>query len=394
MAEVFALIVAAGRGVRAGGETPKQYRPIAGRPLLAHAVDAFLAHPGIGQVAVVINTADTARFADAMGARLHDPRLLAPVIGGETRQHSVHAGLQALERQHAADDAIVLVHDAARPFVTPALIDRAITGAAEHGAVVPALSVTDTLKQVDTNGRIVATADREQLRAVQTPQAFRFALLRQAHDAVADQASSGFTDDAAVCEWFGHPVMTIPGEEAAFKVTTSDDFERAEHWLGQRRETRVATGYDVHAFGPGDHVWLAGIRIAHDKALVGHSDADPVLHALTDALLGAIGDGDIGTHFPPSDEKWRGAASHLFLADAARRVRERAGRIVHLDATVVCEEPKVGPHREAMRAAIAAAAGIEIDRVSIKATTSERLGFTGRREGIAALATATVEVPS
>jgi 2-C-methyl-D-erythritol 4-phosphate cytidylyltransferase/2-C-methyl-D-erythritol 2,4-cyclodiphosphate synthase len=395
MTEVFALIVAAGRGVRAGADAPKQYRVIAGKPLLAHTVDAFLAHPGVGRVVVVIGPQDASVYAESMGARLRDARLGPPVTGGDTRQQSVHAGLRALAgREHAPDEAIVLVHDGARPFLSGALIDRAIQGASAHGAVVPALAVTDTLKQVDEAGRIVATADRERLRAVQTPQAFRLGLLRQAHDAAAAAQSNAFTDDAAVCEWFGHPVMTIPGEEAAFKVTTPEDFDKATRRLTERRETRVATGYDVHAFGPGDHLWLAGVRIAHEQTLIGHSDADPVLHALTDALLGAIADGDIGTHFPPTDEKWRGAASHLFLSDAARRVRERGGRIVHLDATIICVAPKIGPHRDAMRAAIAAAAGIEIGRIGLKATTSERLGFTGRREGIATLATATVEVPA
>lgn len=400
MTKVVAVIVAAGRGLRIGGDVRKQYRVIGGKALVAHAVDAFLSHPAVTQVVAVINGDDGEAFRQALGESYDHPALLPAVTGGATRQESVRAGLEALESLGGAlsDEAIVLVHDAARPFVSPALIGRAVAAAQAHGAAIPVLPVSDTIKQVGADGLVATTPPRDSLRAVQTPQAFRYRSLRDAHRAAARAGVGTLTDDAAVCEWAGLAVATFAGEEMAFKITLPADMDRAERTatvLNQDRqyETRVATGYDVHALGAGDHVWLGGVRIAHEQALIGHSDADPVLHALTDALLGAIGDGDIGVHFPPSDERWRGAPSHLFLADAARRVREAGGRIVHLDATIVCESPKVGPHRDAMRAAIAGAAGIAPGRVGLKATTSERLGFTGRREGIAALATATVEMP-
>jgi 2-C-methyl-D-erythritol 4-phosphate cytidylyltransferase/2-C-methyl-D-erythritol 2,4-cyclodiphosphate synthase len=317
--------------------------------------------------------------------------LLAPVSGGATRQASVRAGLEALVI-HAPD--IVLVHDAARPFASAALIARAVHAAQETGAAIPALPVTDTIKRVAADGHISETLDRSQLRAVQTPQAFAFAPLLEAHRNAAAQGRDDFTDDAALAEWAGIKVAMFAGESGNIKITTPEDFARSEALqfpaLG---DVRTGTGIDVHAFGAGDHVIIGGVRIPHTQALTGHSDADVGLHALTDAILGALADGDIGAHFPPSDPQWRGASSDRFLKFAVERVTARGGRIAHLDLTIVCEAPKIGPHRDALRSAIAGIAGLDIGRVAVKATTSERLGFTGRGEGIAAYATATIRLP-
>lgn len=384
---VAALIVAAGRGSRAGGDLPKQYRALAGRPVLAQALTPFLADAAINHVMVVIGPGDEARYAHAV-ADLPVGKLLPPVQGGETRQDSVRLGLQALAA--SGFDGIVLVHDAARPFVTAALMHRAVGALQSEIAAIPALPVTDTIKRLGSDGRVAETPPRDTLVSVQTPQGFHFEALLAAHEAAGAAGLSGFTDDAALMEWAGHPVKTFPGDPANVKLTHPQDFDRAE---GAPLHVRVATGYDVHAFGDGDHVWLGGVRIAHDRGVLAHSDGDVALHALTDALLGALAEGDIGTHFPPSDPQWKGAASTQFLAFAAGRVRRRGGRIDFLDLTIVCEAPKVGPHREAIRAAIAAAAAIRIDQVAVKATTSERMGFTGRGEGLAALATATIRLP-
>jgi len=390
-APVAALLVAAGRGLRAGRGAPKQYRLVDGHPVLARALAPFLAEPAISRVVVVIGEGDDVLYADAV-AGIDDIRLAAPTPGGTTRQDSVRRGLRALARD--GFDGIVLVHDAARPFVSLALIGAAIGKLGDVGmAAIPALPVTDTVKRTDDSGHVAETPPRDQLVTVQTPQAFRFKPLLEAHEAAEAAALHGFTDDAALMEWAGHPVATFTGDPANIKLTHAEDFRRANARPGEVLVTRVGTGYDVHAFGPGDHVWLGGVRIAHDQGVVAHSDGDVALHALTDALLGALADGDIGTHFPPSDPQWRGAASAQFLAFAASRVRERGGRIDHLDLTIVCEAPKVGPHRDAIRVAIAIAAGIPVEKVAIKATTSERMGFTGRREGLAALATATIRLP-
>ncbi|MFJ5370750.1 2-C-methyl-D-erythritol 2,4-cyclodiphosphate synthase, partial [Bosea sp. CER48] len=344
----------------------------------------------IGPVVVVIGEGDEARYANAV-AGIEDRRLAPPVQGGATRQDSVRRGLLALARD--GFDGMVLVHDAARPFVSHALIGTAIAALGKAGlAAIPALRVTDTVKRIDAGGHVVETPARDALVTVQTPQSFRFKPLLAAHEAAEAASIHGFTDDAALMEWAGHPVVTFEGDLANIKLTHAGDF-RGEPHPGQTLVTRVGTGYDVHAFGPGDHVWLGGVRIVHDRGVVAHSDGDVALHALTDALLGALADGDIGTHFPPSDPQWRGAASAQFLAFAAGRVRERGGRIDHLDLTIVCEAPKVGPHRDAIRAAIADAAGVPVSKVAIKATTSERMGFTGRREGLVALATATIRLP-
>jgi 2-C-methyl-D-erythritol 4-phosphate cytidylyltransferase/2-C-methyl-D-erythritol 2,4-cyclodiphosphate synthase len=316
---------------------------------------------------------------------------LPPVWGGATRQASVHAGLEALR---AARPDFVLIHDAARPFLTSALITRAIDAAVEHRAAVPAVPVADTVKKVDERETVTETLDRSQLRLVQTPQAFGFDLILAAHQRAAAAGRDDFTDDAALAEWAGHSVTVFPGETTNVKLTTNDDFIRAEALrMAALGDVRTGNGFDVHAFGDGDHVMLGGIRVPHARGLTGHSDADVVLHALVDALLGALADGDIGSHFPPSDPQWRGASSDQFLAFACERVRARSGFIAHLDATVVCEAPRVGPHRDAMRARIAAIAEIPVERVAVKATTSEKLGFTGRGEGIVAMATATVRLP-
>jgi 2-C-methyl-D-erythritol 4-phosphate cytidylyltransferase/2-C-methyl-D-erythritol 2,4-cyclodiphosphate synthase len=387
---VAALIVAAGRGLRAGGEMPKQYRELAGRPVLRHALAPFLADATISRIITVIGTGDEELYAQSMGV-LADRRLAAPVTGGDTRQDSVRLGLQALAA--SGFDGVVLIHDAARPFVSPALIGRALAAAQAEMAAIPALAVTDTIKRVDGSGRVVETPPRDRLVSVQTPQVFRFQPLLTAHEAAAAAGLNGFTDDAALMEWAGHSVTTFSGDAENVKLTHPQDFAIATERLEKRLTVRVGTGYDVHAFTDGDHVWLGGVRIAHSQGVKAHSDGDVALHALTDALLGALAEGDIGTHFPPSDPQWRGATSDRFLAFAANRVVERGGRIDHLDLTVVCEAPKVGPHRDAIRARIAEIANVSLDRVAIKATTSERMGFTGRGEGLVAFATATIRLP-
>jgi len=348
----------------------------------------FLAHAGIADVQAVIHGDDQDLFAKASEGLV----LPKPVLGGATRQASVLAGLLALE---ARSPDLVLVHDAARPFVSAELINRAIAAGRASGAAVPALPVSDTVKEVDAAGRILRTIDRTTLRTVQTPQAFGFKALLAAHRRAQDAGLNEFSDDAALVEWAGMTVTVFEGESTNMKLTTPDDFARAhEMSLSRQGDVRTAMGFDVHAFAPdGDHVIIGGISIPFSRALAGHSDADVGLHALVDALLGALSDGDIGAHFPPSDPKWKGASSDQFLTFAAERVRARGGRIAHLDLTIVCEGPKIGPHREAMRASIARIAGIDVSCVSVKATTSEGLGFTGRGEGIAAYATATVRLP-
>ena len=387
MAGTVAVIVAAGRGLRAGGGRPKQYATIGGEPVVRRSLAVFAQHPEIAAVQPVIHPDDTEMFRDAT----EGVPALKPVFGGATRQTSVRAGLEALA---ARNPDIVLIHDAARPFASPALLARAIAAAKTSEASVPTVSVTDTVKTVDAAGRVVATLDRTQLRIIQTPQAFRFAPLLAAHRKAADAGRDDFTDDAALAEWAGMEVTVFAGEDTNVKLTTPEDFGRAEaREAALLGDVRTATGYDVHAFGDGDHVTLGGVRIPHTRALSGHSDADVAIHALVDAILGALADGDIGAHFPPSDPQWRGAASETFLAFAVDRVRSRGGRIAHLDVALICEEPRIGPHRDAMRARIAEIAGVSVDRVAVKATTNEKLGALGRGEGIAAIATATVRLP-
>jgi len=384
---VAVVVVAAGRGTRVGGDSPKQYRALRGAPVISHTLLLFADHPEIGMVQPVIHRDDIARFdAAAVGLRLRQP-----VFGGATRQISVRAGLEALELDRPR---IVLVHDAARPFASPALISRAVAAGAA-GAAIPGLMPTDTIKAVDAAGRIVDTLDRSRLRAVQTPQAFGFDALLAAHRRALAAGRDDFTDDAALAEWAGMAVQVFAGESANIKLTTEEDFARiAAAELTSLGDIRTATGYDVHSFGAGDHVWLCGVRIPHDRGLTGYSDADAPLHALVDAILGALADGDIGSHFPPGDPRWKGASSDRFLAFAAERVAKRGGRIAHLDITIICETPRIGPHRDAMRARIAAVAGVDLDRVAVKATTNEKLGFIGRGEGIAAMATATIRLPA
>jgi len=391
--KVGLLVVAGGRGVRLGADRPKQYLTCAGRPVIVHTLEALAASFPFSAVTVVIRADDRALYDGAV-AQLTTSAAAAlgpPAIGGATRQQSVLSGLEALA---AADLDIVLIHDAARPFPSRALIARAIEAAERHGAAAPGTAMNDTVKQVDADGRVLATPPRSGLRAVQTPQAFRFPLILAAHRRAAAAGVGDLTDDVAVAAWAGTPAYVFEGDPANVKVTTMQDLEAAETRLtATLSETRVGQGFDVHAFAPGDHVWLCGIRIAHSAALSGHSDADVGLHALADALYGALADGDIGQHFPPSDPQWKGTASKVFLAHAADRVRGRRGVIVNVDVTLVCEVPKIGPHRDAMRARIAEIAGLDVGRVAVKATTSEKLGFTGRGEGIACMATATVRLP-
>jgi 2-C-methyl-D-erythritol 4-phosphate cytidylyltransferase/2-C-methyl-D-erythritol 2,4-cyclodiphosphate synthase len=387
-AKVAAVIVAAGRGLRAGGSgVPKQFRMVGGGIMLRRTLMAFAQAPMVALVQPVIGPDDGALYGDAAAGL----DILPPVTGGATRQASVKAGLEAL-----ADygPEIVLVHDAARPFASADLIARAAAAAAESGAAIPALPVTDTVKSLDGNGRVERTLDRTTLRLIQTPQAVAVKPLLAAHRRAATHGRADFTDDAALAEWAGLPVTVFDGEPGNIKMTTAEDFARVQAMaFSALGDVRTGSGIDVHAFGPGDGVVIGGIRIPHEAALTGHSDADVGLHALTDALLGALADGDIGAHFPPSDPQWRGASSDRFLKFACERVAARGGRIAHLDLTIVCERPKIGPHRDAMREAIARIAGIDLGRVAVKATTSEQLGFTGRGEGIAAYATATIRLP-
>ena len=373
MSGTIALIVGAGRGHRFGGDVPKQYCALDGEPVLRHTLRAFTDHPGIDHVQPVIHPDDIELYRTAAAGL----DIREPVWGGASRQDSVRLGLEHIA---GLGPDLVLVHDAARPFVSGAVISRVLTALESHGGAIPALAVTDTLKHAGDAGRIDATVPRDGLWRAQTPQGFRFAELLAAHHAAAGEA---LTDDAAVAERHGLSVVIIDGSEENVKITTAADLDKA-----QSRNFRFQTGmgFDVHAFGDGDHVQLCGHRIAHDHGLVGHSDADVGLHAVTDAVLGAIAAGDIGDHFPPSDPRWKGAPSEIFLTHAAGLVAAKGGEIVNVDVTLICEFPKIGPHRAAMRECLAEILGIDQERVSIKATTTERLGFTGRGEGIAAQA--------
>ncbi len=388
------VVVAAGRGARFGGERPKQYLPCAGRPLIARTLEALTAAWPFSAAVVAIHADDRALYDEAL-AHLTPGAAVAigpPAIGGPTRQRSVLAGLEALE---PARPEFVLIHDAARPFPSRELVARAVEAAERHGAAAPGTPLSDTVKEIDAEGRVLATPPRSHLRAVQTPQAFSFALILEAHRRAAAEGVVDLTDDVAVAEWAGAPAHVFEGDPANVKITTREDFSAAEaRLMGAANETRVGQGFDVHAFAPGDHVWLCGVRIPHAQALSGHSDADVGLHALADAIYGALAEGDIGAHFPPSDPEWKGAASKLFLAHAAERVRARRGFIVHLDATFICEAPKIGPWRKAMRARVAEIACLDVARVAVKATTTEGLGFAGRGEGIACLALATLRLPA
>lgn len=391
---IAALIVAAGRGTRAvrpGDDGPKQYANLGSKPLLWRTLGAFEDAALISTIQVVVHGDDAQRYDASIpfGAR----KILPAVTGGDSRQASVRLGLEALAQ---TEPDAVLIHDAARPFVSGEIISKVAEALLVSPAAVAATPVSDTIKKAGATGLVVETISRDGLWRAQTPQGFHFQAILQAHRDAAAAGLDAFTDDASLAEWAGLDVALVPGSEQNIKITTAEDLQMAERRVAANddaMETRTATGFDVHRFADGDHVWLGGVRIAHTHRLDGHSDADVVLHALTDALLGAIGDGDIGQHFPPSDPKWNGAASRLFLEDAARRVAKRGGRIVNVDVTVLAEDPKIGPHRAAMQAMIGETLGLSVDRVGVKATTTEGLGFTGRREGIAAMATATVSMP-
>jgi 2-C-methyl-D-erythritol 4-phosphate cytidylyltransferase/2-C-methyl-D-erythritol 2,4-cyclodiphosphate synthase len=372
-----ALIVAAGRGQRFGGSGPKQYAPLRGEPLLRRTLRTFISHPNITKVVVAIHPDDETTFANVTEGL--DTK---SVHGGATRQESVLRGLEGLVAD--APD-LVLIHDGARPVLSHHLIDAVIGGLAKAEGALPIVPVVDTLKKV--NGNFIGeTVPRENLVRAQTPQGFHFPLILSAHR---EQAGQALTDDAAVFECAGYRLITVLGDEANIKVTTMDDLARLNASLS---ETRVGQGFDVHKFGPGDHATLCGLKIPHTKGLEGHSDADVALHAAADAILGSIGAGDIGQYFPPTDKKWRGVASDKFIQHAYKLMAERGGALMHLDVTIICEKPKIGPHREAMVKSIARILDLDTDRISVKATTTEGLGFTGRGEGIAAQAVATIRI--
>ena len=383
MSSCVALVVAAGRGTRLGGALPKQYLDLGGKMLLRHALDSLTRHRGISAVRVVFDPGDTAYYEQATQGL----DLLPPVAGGAKRQDSVRLGLESLT---ALNPARVLVHDGARPFLAAGLVDRVLAALDESPAAIPALPLRDTVKR-GAGGVVTQTVERADLWRAQTPQGFRYKDILAAHRGVIGQ---DLPDDAAVAERAGLPVRLIEGSEDNIKVTTADDLARAARILSARLgDVRTGQGFDVHAFGPGDHVWLCGVKVPHDRALTGHSDADAGLHALTDAILGALGAGDIGVHFPPSDAQWRGAPSHKFLRHAAELVKQAGGAISHVDVTLICERPKIGPHRAAMVKRVAEILELDPKRVSVKATTTEQLGFTGRGEGIAAQAVATLRLP-
>jgi len=383
-----AVIVAAGAGLRAGGDLPKQWRPLLGKPVVRWSAQA-LRDAGADPLVVVCPAGDEARARVLLG----DLPGVILVSGGKERIDSVRAGLDALR---SAAPEVVLIHDAARPFVTLAHVQALIEALSDADAALPALPVSDTMKRAGPDGRVTHTVDRTHLWRAQTPQAFRFNVLTEAYAAWPPGETP--TDDAGVVERFGGAVAMTPGDPLLMKLTYAEDFPMAEKLAeafgGAQRTTRVGQGVDAHRFCDGDSVWLCGVRIPHTQALLGHSDADAGLHALTDAILGAIGEGDIGDHFPPTDPKWRGAASDQFLAHAVELVRARGGRMINADVTLICERPKIKPHRAAMRQRLAELLGLPLDRVSVKATTMEEMGFTGRSEGLAAQAVCMVETPA
>ena len=383
MVKCVALVVAAGRGRRFGGDVPKQYLDLAGRPVLRHSLAAYATNPQVDAIRTVIHPDDRQLF-DAAAAGLG---VLDPVDGGNSRQDSVRLGLESIA---GLSPDIVLIHDGARPFIDAGTIGRVIAALERHSGVIPAVPVADTLKREGAGGLIDGTVDRAGLWRAQTPQGFRFPEILAAHRAVVGEE---LTDDAAVLERAGMAVALVMGDESNVKITTSSDLERARRAFDGPGDFRSGSGIDVHRFKAGSGLWLCGVQVPHDAALEGHSDADVALHAITDALLGTIAAGDIGHHFPPSDPRWKGAASHQFLSHAARLVAGLGGRIVNVDVTIICERPKVGPHRAAMQVRLAEILGLRQDRVSVKATTTEKLGFTGRGEGIAAQATTTVWLP-
>jgi 2-C-methyl-D-erythritol 4-phosphate cytidylyltransferase/2-C-methyl-D-erythritol 2,4-cyclodiphosphate synthase len=384
-----ALIVAAGKGVRAGGHVPKQFAPLAGKPMVAWSVEAFASHPDIHAIYVVVGEGQQASLASAV-----DTSQVTSVIGGSERVDSVRAGLEAIAAGGGTDH--VLIHDAARPFLSHMVIDSLLSALETHVGALPALGSVDTLAAFSdgSDGLLGDVVDRTKLVRVQTPQAFHFDAILNAHRNYAEHrlAAPPPTDDAQMARAAGYDVALIAGDTALEKITLPEDFARAEAMRADQRISRTAMGFDVHRLEDGEELWLGGVRVPFDKGLSGHSDADVALHALTDALLGTICSGDIGSHFPPSDPQWRGAASHQFVEHARDLIAAKGGIIDHVDLTIICEAPKIGPHRDAMRAKIATMLKIDVDHVSVKATTTERLGLTGRGEGIAAQAIATIRV--
>jgi 2-C-methyl-D-erythritol 4-phosphate cytidylyltransferase/2-C-methyl-D-erythritol 2,4-cyclodiphosphate synthase len=377
-----ALIVSAGRGRRIGGDVPKQYRELAGVPILRRTLNAVLNHPSVDAARVVIHPDDEDLYHTATVGL----DILPPVFGGAERQDSVRLGLESLAD---LSPKLVLIHDSVRPFADPTVFDRVIDAISTTNGVIPAVPVADTLKRAEKN-RITDTVDRADLWRAQTPQGFPFAKILAAHRSAKGQT---LTDDAMVAEAAGLAVNIVPGAEANVKITTEEDLMRAEQSLGTTSgETRIGIGYDVHKFTDGDHVTICGVDIPHSHSLEGHSDADVGLHAMTDAILGAVGAGDIGTYFPPNDPQWKGAASDIFLRHAVEKVRDMGGALQNLDITIICEAPKIVPNREAMTKRVAEITGLSSDRINIKGKTTEKLGFTGRREGIAAEAVASVRL--
>ncbi len=401
--KIAVLIVAAGRGRRAETAQPKQWQLLAGQSVLAHTCNVFQAHASINQLMLVLHRDDLAQAERLAGIELADIELTE---GGATRNASVRAGLEALAadkntgkstgKNTGAPD-LVLIHDVARPLVSAALIDRVIAALANHQGAAPALAVSDALWR-GTAGLVSGRQNREHLYRAQTPQGFHFAAILAAHRIYAGVHKGNAADDVEVARAAGLEVAIVAGDEANMKITLPDDFDRAETLLRNNNvidkdmnvDIRCGSGFDVHAFCPGDHVILCGIRIPHEAALLGHSDADVAMHALSDAIYGALAEGDIGRHFPPSEPAWKGAESHIFLTHAAELARQRGYIISNVDVTLICEAPKIGPHAPAMQAELARILKLAPDRVSVKATTSEGLGFTGRREGIAAQAMATL----
>lgn len=390
------VIVAAGSGSRFGAPIPKQYHMLGGKSILAHCIECFARHTDPSLIQVVYNPAHQDWYESATTPLGDTISLPDPVAGGDTRQQSVLNGLRALATKEPNS---VLIHDAARPGISDDVIERVMTALETHSGAIPALPVADTIKQTDRDHIISRTIPRESLQRAQTPQGFDFKTILDAHQKFEGQE---FTDDAALLEAIGLDVICVAGTTNNDKITHRDDFGRAQSWadstnketaLMSQEEYRAGTGFDVHRFAPGDHCILCGIKLPHTARLEGHSDADVGLHTLTDAILGAIGAGDIGQHFPPSDMQWKGATSDIFLKHAADLVRKRGGRIVNVDVTLICERPKIGPHTPAMREKVAEILEIDIDRVNVKATTTERLGFTGREEGIAAQAAVSVGLP-
>lgn len=377
--KIAALIVAAGKGERAGGSTPKQFARLGGKPLFLHSVDRLAAHPAIGAIHVVIGEGQQAIAREMLGTRE-----VALVIGGAERQDSVRAGLEAIAALEA--DA-VFIHDAARPFVSNIVIDRLIDRLRTADGAVPALVVVDTLAR--SEGALGDVVDRTGLVRIQTPQAFKFDAIMTSHQ----RWNGGIaTDDAQMARAAGYEVTTVEGDPMLEKITHAEDFAAAEARIAATRSTRTGMGFDVHRLETGRDLWLCGVQVPHDRGLAGHSDADVALHAVVDAILGALGEGDIGSHFPPSDPQWKGAGSHLFVEHARQLVAARQGAIDHVDVTIICEAPKIGPYRQAMRSRLSELLGVEVGRVSVKATTTEGLGLTGRREGIAAQAIASVRI--